>query len=107
MDSNKSYYQKHVFLCVNQKAAGKPCCANGGGEAFFDYFKAALKNHGIHGPNQIRVSKSGCLGRCALGPCLLIYPEGIWYKYTSFEDLDEVINSHLISSTVVEHLLIP
>jgi (2Fe-2S) ferredoxin len=61
---------------------------------------------GIHGPGKIRVSKTGCLGRCASGPCLVIYPEGVWYTYSSFSDLDQIIDSHLIAGETVEQLLI-
>lgn len=101
-----SYYTKHVFVCANQKAAGKVCCANTGGDAFFDYLKKQLKERGLHGESQIRVSKSGCLGRCGLGPCLVIYPDGVWYTYTSPADIDDIINKHLVLGQIVERLLI-
>ncbi len=101
-----SYYTKHIFVCTNQKPSGKTCCANSGGEAFFDYLKVQLKEHGLHGEGQIRVSKSGCLGRCGLGPCLVIYPEGVWYTYASLADLDEIISQYLVLGHVVERLLI-
>lgn len=101
-----NHYIKHVFLCTNQKAAGKQCCANSGGEPFFDYLKTKLLESGLHGPGKIRVSKSGCLGRCSSGPCIVIYPEGAWYTYTSFADLDEIIDKHLINNEMVNHLLI-
>lgn len=99
-----SYYSKHVLLCTNQKAAGKQCCANSGGEEYFTYMKSRLGELGVHGPGKIRVSKSGCLGRCALGPCMVIYPEAVWYTYSSFADIDEIIESHLISGQVVQRL---
>ena len=101
-----SYYTKHVFVCTNQKPSGKTCCADSGGESFFDYLKVQLKHKGLHGEGQTRVSKSGCLGRCGLGPCLLIYPEGVWYTYSSFADLDEIVNQHLVLGHIVERLLI-
>jgi (2Fe-2S) ferredoxin len=102
-----NHYTKHIFICTNQKAPGKKCCANGGGEPFFDYMKDKLKTLDLHGPGKFRVSKSGCLGRCALGPCLVIYPEGVWYSYTSFADLDEIIEKHLIQGNIVEGLRLP
>jgi (2Fe-2S) ferredoxin len=101
-----TYYRKHVFLCTNQKAAGKQCCANIGSEQFFDYMKAKLKEHGLHGPDKIRVSKSACLGRCEQGPCIVIYPEGIWFTYATKADIDEIIDSYLIAGKPVERLLI-
>lgn len=102
-----THYTKHVFLCVNQKAAGKVCCANTGGELFFDYLKTKLLELGLHGPGKIRVSKSACLGRCSLGPCIVIYPEGVWYTYANTADIDEIIDSHLVAGGIVNRLLIP
>lgn len=101
-----SYYERHIFICMNQKIAGKPCCANKGGKPYAEYLKEKLTALNMHGAGKIRVSQSGCLGRCAQGPCLLIYPEGIWYTYESFDDLDEVIESDLIHHRPVERLLI-
>lgn len=101
-----TYYNKHIMLCTNQKAAGKQCCANSGGEEFFNYMKTRLLELELHGPGQIRVSKSGCLGRCSSGPCIVIYPEGTWYTYSSFADIDQIIESHLIAGKPVEQLLI-
>jgi (2Fe-2S) ferredoxin len=89
-----TYYQKHIFICTNQKAAGKKCCADAGSGAFFDYLKEQLVTHNLHGPGKIRVSKSGCLGRCSEGPCLVIYPEGIWHTFTCFADLDKILQDH-------------
>ncbi|KTD44174.1 (2Fe-2S) ferredoxin domain-containing protein [Legionella parisiensis] len=101
-----AYYNKHVLICTNQKAAGKQCCADSGGETYFDYMKSRLLELEIHGPGKVRVSKSGCLGRCSSGPCIVIYPEGVWYSYSSFADIDKIIERHLVSGSVVEQLLI-
>ena len=101
-----NHYKKHLFICTNQKLEGKQCCANTGGELFFEYLKKKMGALDLHGPGKIRVSKSGCLGRCTLGPALVVYPEGTWYTYGSFLDIDEIISTHLIGGVVVERLLI-
>lgn len=101
---NDLHYKHHVFVCTNQKAAGKKCCASEGGESFADYLKKKLCALNMHGPGKIRVSQSGCLGRCKLGPCMVIYPEGIWYTYHSFEDIDEIISQHFVARNVVKRL---
>lgn len=101
-----AHYIKHVFLCTNQKAAGKKCCANSGGELFFEHMKAKLLELELHGPSKIRVSKTACLGRCSEGPCIVIYPEGVWYTYNTLADIDEIIDSHLIAGKIVDRLLI-
>lgn len=100
------HYVKHVFLCTNQKPEGKACCANHGGKPFFDRAKEKLQALNLHGEGKIRVSQSGCLGRCGLGPCLVIYPEGVWYTYQSEHDIDEIINTHLIDEKILKRLLI-
>ena len=101
-----NHYTKHLFICTNQKSAGKQCCANSGGEPFFNYIKKRLKSLDLHGPGKIRVSKAGCLGRCSDGPCIVIYPEGVWYAYTTYADIDEIIATHLMAEGAVERLLI-
>lgn len=103
---SQGHYTKHVFVCTNQKTAGKQCCANNGGEASFDYLKTQLLELGLWGPEKIRVSKSGCLGRCNSGPCIVIYPDAVWYRYNSLEDISKIIDNHLVNNQVVEHLLI-
>lgn len=101
-----NYYTKHVFFCTNQKVAGKVCCANSGAEEFCTYMKNRLLELDLHGFEKIRVSKSGCLGRCSSGPCVVVYPDGVWYSYATFEDIDRIIESHLVAGQVVQDLLI-
>ena len=55
---------------------------------------------------KIRINKSGCLDRCELGPVMVIYPEGIWYSYKNLDDINEILESHLINNKVVERLKI-
>ena len=68
--------------------------------------KLKLKEQALHGAGQFRVSKSGCLGRCSEGPSIVIYPEGVWYTYASFADIDEIIATHLVAKGIVERLLL-
>lgn len=85
---------------------GKVCCALKGGSDAFKYLKMKLTEMGLHGPDKIRVSQSGCLGRCSLGPCLVIYPEAVWYTYHSHTDLDEILQTHLVDEGSVPRLFI-
>ena len=101
-----NHYTNHIFVCTNQKSADKQCCANAGGEPFFAYLKTKLVELGLHGPGKCRVSKTGCLGRCSVGPSLVLYPEGVWYTYTTLTDIDEIITTHLIAGKRVNRLLI-
>ena len=54
----------------------------------------------------VRVNPSGCLDRCEEGPVIVVYPEEIWYTYVDKEDIDEIIEQHLINGKVVERLRI-
>ena len=63
-----------------------------------------MKELGLAGPGKIRVNKAGCLDRCADGPVMVVYPAGIWYTFIDTEDIEEIIQSHLIQGHPVERL---
>lgn len=102
-----SHYDKHVFFCVNQRPAGEDCCNNHNAQAARDYVKDKVKQLDISTEkNFIRINSAGCLGRCDLGPVLVVYPEAVWYTYIDQSDLDEIIEEHLKNGRVVERLKI-
>lgn len=101
-----SYYQKHVFFCVNQREAGAACCNNLGAQDVRDYAKARIKSLKLSGQGKIRINNAGCLDRCDEGPVIVIYPEETWYTYIDKEDVDEIIEEHLMNGRVVERLKI-
>jgi (2Fe-2S) ferredoxin len=102
-----SYYKHHVFFCTNQRPPGeRECCQSHNAAEMRDYVKARIKALGYAGPGHVRVNNAGCLDRCAEGPVVVVYPEGIWYTYVDQADLDEIIQSHLIEGRVVERLRI-
>jgi (2Fe-2S) ferredoxin len=101
-----SYFKHHVFVCTNQREAGEQCCNSVGGSDMFAYAKdrvGALKQNGV---GAIRVNKAGCLGRCENGPVMVVYPEETWYSFIDKEDVEEIIQSHLIGGKVVDRLKI-
>lgn len=77
-----------------------------GAEAAFDHMKARVKKLGLSGQDKVRVNRSGCLDRCGEGPLLVIYPQAIWYTFVDFEDIDEIIDSHIINGKTVERLMV-
>ncbi len=101
-----SYYERHVFFCCNQRAAGEVCCNNHGAQEMRDYAKAKVKALGLSGAGKVRVNNAGCLDRCKEGPVLVIYPEAVWYTYVDREDVDEIVDEHLVHGRVVERLKI-
>ncbi|MFT4031295.1 MAG: (2Fe-2S) ferredoxin domain-containing protein [Siphonobacter sp.] len=95
-------YKKHVFICTNQKPAPKRSCGEEHGNALVEAFKNRLKELGLQ--IEIRAQKTGCLDVCALGPSLVVYPEGIFYGKVELEDVEEIIQSHLVNDQPVERL---
>lgn len=103
-----SHYAKHVFFCLNQRDdPSRACCAAAGASALQEYAKRRVKELGLAGEGRIRINKAGCLDRCELGPVAVVYPEGIWYTFVDREDIDEIIDSHLVRGVPVERLRLP
>jgi (2Fe-2S) ferredoxin len=105
VDDIAPYYRAHVFCCVNQRVKGHPrgCCMDRGAVPLRNYMKDKAKEMGLEG---VRINASQCLDRCELGPVMVIYPEGVWYTYSSKEDVDEILVSHLQNGKRVARLLL-
>lgn len=102
-----SYFEKHVFICTNKRDDGSMCCDQSQlGSEMFQYAKARIKEANLDGPGKIRINKAGCLGRCAEGPVMVVYPEETWYTFIDQEDVDDIIEQHLIHNQIVERLKI-
>ena len=105
MSDPSPFYRVHVFVCKTERPADHPkgsCVGRSPGD-LHAYMKERVEQASL---NDIRINQSGCLGRCELGPAIVIYPEGIWYTYRSKEDIDEIIDSHLIGGGRVERLML-
>ncbi|HET7587102.1 MAG TPA: (2Fe-2S) ferredoxin domain-containing protein [Gammaproteobacteria bacterium] len=99
------YYKHHVFFCTNQRNDGSPCCQNHDAERMRKHAKARVKKLGLTGAGGVRVNKAGCMDRCDEGPAVVIYPEGTWYTYADEDDVNEIVDQHLVHGRVVERLL--
>ena len=100
------FYEAHVFVCCNRRQDGHPrgSCAANGSERLRDYMKARAKELGLKG---IRINSAGCLDRCELGPCVVIYPEGVWYRVDGTADVDAVLQAHLVEGGRAGELMLP
>jgi (2Fe-2S) ferredoxin len=103
---NQSYYRYHVFFCTNQRQDGSQCCQNRNARAMRDYVKERVKALGKGRAGGIRINIAGCMDRCSEGPVLVVYPEAVWYTYVDREDIDEIVEEHLVHGRVVERLRI-
>ncbi len=101
-----SFYQHHVFFCTNQREKGETCCNNRGAQEVRTYAKDRIKALGLNGAGKVRINSAGCLDRCDDGPVLVIYPDQTWYTYVDKEDIDEIIDEHIMHGRIVERLKI-
>ncbi len=104
---NNSYYQRHIFFCLNERKSGEACCADHKPQEAYARCKAQVKAQGLSGPGQVRVNQAGCLDRCAAGPVAVVYPEAVWYTYVDAHDIDEIVEEHLKNGRIVERLRTP
>jgi len=102
-----SFYQYHLFFCINERDDGSPCCAQFNARDARHHLKQRCKEVGIHKEGGIRINSAGCMGRCESGPVIVVYPEAIWYSYVDREDLDEILESHLLAGRPVQRLRLP
>jgi len=92
-------YKKHVFVCTT----GSTCPTQGDTEGYVKTMRAAISRAGLH--DEIRINKSGCFSQCGNGPMIVVYPEDVWYAGVRAEDLEEIVQSHLIGEKPVERLV--
>ena|SRR3990167_5317641 len=88
-------YDKHIFVCTNQKTDDKVCCAAAGGRELFLDLKKQILDLALSGVKNVRVSQSGCLGHCKFGPCVVVYPEAKWYLGVTLSNVEQIVNNLL------------
>jgi (2Fe-2S) ferredoxin len=101
----KMFYEQHVFLCQNVRPEDHPrgCCSAKGSVEMLAYMTKRARQLGL---KDVRVNPAGCMERCEMGPTMVIYPQGFWYTYKTREDIDEILQSHLIEGKPVERLML-
>ena len=90
-------YRSHVLIC------GGTGCTSSGSVALQEEFEARLKENGID--NEVKVVQTGCFGLCALGPIVVVYPEGAFYSRVEKDDIKEIVEEHLVKGRIVKRLL--
>ena len=100
------HYERHVFICTNRRDPGNPKgdCASKGSEAIREAFKKGLHERGLKG--RMRANAAGCLDQCEHGVTCVVYPEQVWYGHVTVEDVNEIIESHLVGGRPVERLVL-
>ncbi len=95
-------FEKHIFICSNQKAEGKKCCGENHGLELVNKFREVLLAKGLKG--KVRAQRSGCLDACGFGPSIVIYPEGTYYGSVQISDVEKIIDQHVLQNKIVEEL---
>jgi (2Fe-2S) ferredoxin len=99
-------FQRHVFVCINERPADNPkgsCKAKGGVEVR-DRLKQELASRGLS--KIIRANNAGCLDQCEHGVTVVVYPEQVWYGHVTTDDVAEIVDKHLIGGEPVTRLLL-
>lgn len=100
----KLFYDKHIFFCTNKREdKNKISCGAFNSAELRVYMKKKVKELGIKG---VRINSSGCLNRCNLGPILVAYPQGNWFKIRNKKDIDLLIEQFLLKDKAVKKLLV-
>ena len=96
--------QRHVFVCVNERAPDNPksCCSARNAAAVRSRLKELTFNAGLRG--KVRINTAGCLDQCAHGVTIVVYPEGVWYGHVTPDDVDELFHEHVQNGRPVERL---
>lgn len=97
-------YKKHIFICINQRDVNLKKSCSSLGLSIRNKFVEELKNNNL--TYEVRANKSGCLSECAIGPIVVIYPQGIWYKNVSLNDVSVIIQETIINNKIIDRLLI-
>lgn len=90
-------YRSHVLVC------GGTGCTSSHSAEIIEMLEQELKAKGLE--NEVKVIKTGCFGLCALGPVMIVYPEGCFYSEVKVEDVPEIVEEHLLKGRMVKRLL--
>ena len=90
-------YRSHVLIC------GGTGCTSSGSKKLQEEFANQLKANGID--EEVKVVQTGCFGLCALGPIVVVYPEGAFYSRVEVDDVKEIVQEHLLKGRIVKRLL--
>lgn len=90
-------YRSHILVC------GGTGCTSSGSQQILNALQTEIEKAGLK--EEVAVVQTGCHGLCALGPIMLIYPEGTFYSMVNVEDIPEIVTEHLVKGRIVKRLL--
>ena len=87
----ESPFKSHIFVCTNDRKGKKRSCADFDSHRIRKKLKEEISDRGWKG--RVRVSQSGCLGLCAEGPNVMIYPQNVWFSEVSANDMNDILSA--------------
>jgi len=90
-------YRSHVLIC------GGTGCTSSNSEVIIEAMQKEIAKRGLE--KEVNVVRTGCFGLCALGPIMIVYPEGSFYSRVAVEDVPEIVEEHLLKGRIVSRLL--
>ncbi len=90
-------YRSHVLVC------GGTGCTSSGSQQIIEALEREIAVQGL--TEEVKVVRTGCFGLCALGPIMIVYPEGCFYSRVQAEDIPEIVSEHLLKGRIVTRLL--
>ena len=94
MQTNKPPYQRQIFVCTNNANGAKASCGDHKGEEVFRQLREIAKERKLH--PAIRVAQAKCLGQCASGVNVMVYPENIWHSDVRLEDVPQLAQKYIV-----------
>ncbi|NBX16928.1 MAG: (2Fe-2S) ferredoxin domain-containing protein [Proteobacteria bacterium] len=90
-----SLYEKHIFVCENQRPEGDPrgCCFSKGAQGLTAELKKLAADAGLG--KKVRINKAGCLGQCAFGTAVVVYPDAVWHRNVPADGAQAIFEQHL------------
>ena len=90
-------FRSNVLVC------GGTGCTSSNSEQIIEKLREEIKAQGLE--KEVNVIRTGCFGLCALGPIMVVYPEGAFYSRVTVEDVPEIVSEHLLKGRIVKRLL--
>ncbi|NEM83777.1 NADH-quinone oxidoreductase subunit F, partial [Escherichia coli] len=90
-------YRSHILCC------GGTGCTSSGSKEIIAAFEENIKANGLE--DEVKVVMTGCFGLCALGPVVIVYPEGTFYSRITVDDVKEIVDEHIVKGRPVQRLI--
>ena len=93
METNHTPYKRQIFVCTHNANGEKASCGDHRGEEVFRQLREIAKERKLH--PTIRVAQAKCLGQCATGVNIMVYPENVWHSQVRFEDIPFIAEKYI------------